>query len=105
MDGTHWDFRWLAAPPPVQPGEERVAPEADEQAVKELLAASSPTASAQPGDEKVHRWVGVREGGALIAWAREGSRAASKAGDSAMRRSSAQRAAVSRRSSIASNEK
>lgn len=73
MDGTHWDFRWLGAPPPVQPGEERVAPEPDEQAVKELLAASSPTASAQPGDEKVNSWVGVREDGLLIACAADTS--------------------------------
>lgn len=73
MDGTNWDFRWLGAPPPVQPGEQRVAPEADEQAVKALLAASSPTASAQPGDGKVNRWVGVREDGALIACAADTS--------------------------------
>lgn len=73
LDGTDWDFRWLDAAPPVQPGEELVAPEADEQAVKELLVASSPTASAQPGDEKVNRWVGVREQGALIACAADTS--------------------------------
>ena len=73
MDGTDWDFRWLGAPPPVQPGEERVGPEEDETAVKELLTASSPTASAQPGDEKVRRWVGIREGGTLIACAADTS--------------------------------
>lgn len=73
MEGTDWDFRWLAGPAPVQPGEELVAPETDEQAVKELLAASSPTASAQPGDEKVNRWVGVREDGELIACAADTS--------------------------------
>jgi hypothetical protein len=39
LDGTDWDFRWLAAPPPAQPGEDLVAPEDDEHAVKELLAA------------------------------------------------------------------
>ncbi len=50
-----------------------MAPEQDEQAVEELLAASSPTASAQPGDEKVNRWVGVREEGALIACAADTS--------------------------------
>ena len=76
MDGTHWDFRWLAAPPPVQPGEELVAPEPDETAVKALLAAASPTASAQPGEEGVRRWVGVRgPNGALLACAADTSAA------------------------------
>ncbi|MCY7364445.1 MAG: GNAT family N-acetyltransferase, partial [Frankiaceae bacterium] len=44
-----------------------------EQAVKELLSVSSPTASAKAGDEKVNRWVGVREDGALIACAADTS--------------------------------
>lgn len=70
-----WDFRWLGAPPPLQPGEERVAPEDDETAVKELLEASSPTASALPGDAAVRRWVGVRDGGRLIACAADTSAA------------------------------
>ena len=73
LDGTDWDFRWLGAPPPVQPGEELVAPEQDETAVKELLLASSPTASAQPGDAAVRRWVGVRDGDTLIACAADTS--------------------------------
>ena len=73
LDGTDWDFRWLPAPPPVQPGEELVAPEADETAVKALLAAASPTASAQPGDEAVRRWVGVRDGETLLACAADTS--------------------------------
>ena len=75
LDGTDWDFRWLGAPPPVQPGEELVAPEPDETAVKELLVASSPTASAQPGDAAVRRWVGIREGGVLSACAADTSAA------------------------------
>lgn len=69
MDGTDWDFRWLDAPPPVQPGEELVEPLDDDMAVKALLAASSPTASAQPGDVAVRRWVGIRDGSELIACA------------------------------------
>ena len=76
MDGTHWDFRWLAAPPPVQPGEDRVEPVDDDVAVEELLTASSPTASAQPRDEAVRRWVGVRDpSGALLACAADTSSA------------------------------
>jgi ribosomal protein S18 acetylase RimI-like enzyme len=73
MDGTDWDFRWLDSPPPVQPGEELVGPEDDETAVKELLTAASPTASAQPGDEKVRGWVGIRDAGELIACAADTS--------------------------------
>lgn len=69
MDGTDWDFRWLDSPPPVQPGEERVEPVDDDVAVKALLTASSPTASAHPGDASVRGWVGIRDGGALIACA------------------------------------
>ena len=75
LDGTDWDFRWLPAPPPVQPGEELVAPEDDETAVKALLTAASPKASAQPGDEAVRRWVGIRDGDALLACAADTSSA------------------------------
>ena len=60
MDGIDWDFRWLPEAPPRQRGEERVEPVDDEVAVKELLAASSERASAQPGDRAALRWVGVR---------------------------------------------
>ena len=73
MEGTAWDFRWLDAPPPLQPAEDLVAPEHDEAAVGDLLTASSPTASAKPGDAAVRRWVGIREGGALIACAADTS--------------------------------
>ena len=73
LQGTDWDFRWLDAPPPVQPGEDLVRPEADETAVKALLAASSPTASAQPGDVAVRRWVGIRQEGELLACAADTS--------------------------------
>lgn len=69
LDGTDWDLRWLDAPPPVQPGEQRVEPVEDDVAVKALLTASSPTASAMPGDVSVRRWVGVRDSGELIACA------------------------------------
>ena len=73
LEGNDWDFRWLQAPPLPQSGEHRVAVVDDEQAVKELLTASSPTASAQPGDAAVRRWVGVREGDELIACAADTS--------------------------------
>ena len=74
LRGTDWDLRWIAAPPPRQPGEERVQPLVDEPAVQELLVASSPTASALPGDPAVRRWVGVRDGsGVLLACAADTS--------------------------------
>ena len=66
LRGTDWDLRWLDVPPPLQPGEERVAPLDDEDAVQELLRASSPTASALPGDPAVRRWVGVRDADGLL---------------------------------------
>ena len=76
LSGTDWDFRWLAAPPPVQPAEERVEPLDDDAALQALLTASSPRASALPGDAGVRRWVGVRGAdGALLACAADTSSA------------------------------
>jgi ribosomal protein S18 acetylase RimI-like enzyme len=75
MDGTDWDFRWLAAPPPAQPGEEAVEEIADDAAVAVLLAESSPTASALPGDTGIRRWVGIRSGDELVACAADTSAA------------------------------
>lgn len=74
LDGTDWDFRWLGAPPALQPGEERVEPlEASD--VGALLAVASPTASALPGDPGVRRWVGVRGPEGLLACAADTSAA------------------------------
>jgi len=72
LSGTDWDFRWTVAPPPPQPGEELVVPVEDD-AVAPLLAAASPTASAQPGDPGVRRWVGVEQDGRLLACAADTS--------------------------------
>jgi len=72
LSGTDWDFRWTAAPPPPQPGEELVVPVEDD-AVAPLLAAASPTAPAQPGDPAVRRWVGVEQDGRLLACAADTS--------------------------------
>ena len=73
VDGTDWDFRYLLEAPPVQPGEELVGPVDELDDVSALLAASSPRASALPGDSKVARWVGVRDGGRLVACAADTS--------------------------------
>ena len=75
IDGTDWDFRWLGAPPPVQPGEDAVEEVPDGDEVGALLTASSPTASALPGDPGIRRWVGVRSEGRLIACAADTSAA------------------------------
>ncbi len=74
LDGTDWDFRWLAQAPPPQPGEDRVVALDDESAVAAFLAAASPRASALPGDTCVRRWVGVPDpAGGLLACAADTS--------------------------------
>ncbi len=74
LDGTDWDFRWLATAPPDQPGEERVAELDDPDAVVALLTAASPTASAMPGSPRVRGWVGVHgDAGELLACAADTS--------------------------------
>jgi ribosomal protein S18 acetylase RimI-like enzyme len=75
MEMTDWDLRWLGAPPPEQPGESAVEDIAEEAEVAALLEASSPTASALPGDPAVRRWVGIRRGSALVACAADTSAA------------------------------
>jgi ribosomal protein S18 acetylase RimI-like enzyme len=75
IEGTDWDFRWLHAPPRTQPGEELVQDVTDDDAVAALLKASSPTASALPGDDAVRRWVGVYDGSSLVACAADTSSA------------------------------
>ena len=77
LQGTHWDFRWLGAPPAPQDGEDRVTEVDDDVAVKALLTVASPRPSAQPGDPAVRRWVGVLDhaGGELVACAADTSSA------------------------------
>lgn len=73
MTATDWDFRWTVTPPPAQPGEELVSWLDDDAAVRALLSAASPTASALPGDPAVQRWCGLRSGGRLLAVAADTS--------------------------------
>jgi ribosomal protein S18 acetylase RimI-like enzyme len=72
LDGTDWDMRWLGAPPPAQPGEDRVVTVTDTE-VARLLTVASPTASAVPGDSGVARWVGVKGRDGLLACAADTS--------------------------------
>ena len=71
---TDWDLRWLAAPPPDQPGEHRVVEVPDEQ-VADHLARWSPKASASPGDPAVRGWLGIRGPTGLLAVAADTSAA------------------------------
>jgi GNAT superfamily N-acetyltransferase len=71
--GESWEWMWTSSAPPPQPGEERVADldvrapgVADE--VTAFLARHSPRHSAEPGDRRVRRWLGVRgDDGELLA--------------------------------------
>lgn len=72
LAGDDWDFRWLDQPPPRQPGEHRVVEVTADQ-VAPLLEVASPTASAQPGDPAVRRWVGVPGPDGLLACAADTS--------------------------------
>jgi GNAT superfamily N-acetyltransferase len=72
VDGSDWEFFWVDAPMPVQPREAEVVHVLPEE-VAPLLAAASPTASAQPGDPAVRRWAGVRGPEGLLACAADTS--------------------------------
>lgn len=67
--GADWEWMWTADPPPAHPGEERVArlEPVDEPDIAALLAVASTRHTAVPGAPGVERWVGVRDGGVLVA--------------------------------------
>jgi ribosomal protein S18 acetylase RimI-like enzyme len=68
LEGTDWDFRWTTEPPPPQRGEEEVG-QVDDEEVAALLSVANPDASAQPGDPRVRRWLGLRDDSGLVACA------------------------------------
>ncbi|MFN2539067.1 MAG: GNAT family N-acetyltransferase [Mycobacteriales bacterium] len=72
IDGTDWEFWWADAPLAAQPREREVVDVHPEE-VASLLAAASPTASAQADDPHVRRWVGVRGPAGLLACAADTS--------------------------------
>src|SRR4051812_18422673 len=59
MDGTDWDFRWLGAPPPEQPGEDAVEELADDAAVTVQLAESTPPAPRPSADPSTPLRAGI----------------------------------------------
>lgn len=65
----NWDFRYLDAPPPEQPDEDRVIDPVDPDEVRALLAVANPTASALPGDAESRAWVGIAGVDGLVACA------------------------------------
>jgi ribosomal protein S18 acetylase RimI-like enzyme len=64
---SDWHFRAAHEAPPPQPAEARAAWCDDDEAITGLLRLVSPGTSAWPGDAKVRRWAGIREGGRLLA--------------------------------------
>ncbi len=80
-EGADWDYYWTQAPPQTRTGEERVDdldisdPGARED-LDDLVRVSSPRASAQPGDQRVKRWMAIRDAstGQLIACAAHAER-------------------------------
>jgi len=70
-----WDFRWTASAPTVQPGQDRVVPLSDEDAVavNGLLDMALPDSPMRPGHALVRRFYGVWHGGELVACAADRS--------------------------------
>lgn len=69
-EGAEWDWLRTDVRPPRAPDADRVVTVTDEDAVRALLAVASPRHSADPGDDDVRQWVGVRaDDGTLLACA------------------------------------
>ncbi|MFI5836541.1 GNAT family N-acetyltransferase [Micromonospora sp. NPDC051300] len=73
---SDWDFLWTTAPPPAQPGQERVVrlTGADHPALAALIEAAFPDSTSRPGDRGVVDWYGIRDGDRLIACGADRSR-------------------------------
>lgn len=65
VEPVNWNFRATSEPPPPQAAESGVSWVDDEVSVRDLLKLTSPGSSAWPGDPKVRRWAGVRNGSLL----------------------------------------
>ncbi len=69
-----WDFRWTSSPPPARAGEDRAAPDADDDAISALLDAAFPSTTTRPGDPRVRAWWAIRDGADVVACAADRSR-------------------------------
>jgi ribosomal protein S18 acetylase RimI-like enzyme len=74
--GDDWDFYWTQASPRPRPGESHavdldLADRSVRAELDDLVRISSPRASARPGDDRVRRWMGIRDprDGQLVACA------------------------------------
>jgi GNAT superfamily N-acetyltransferase len=70
--GWGWGWHALRLAPPVQPGEEQIdwLPEGDPNLV-DLITRAFPDAETPPGDPRIRRWFGSRDGARLVACAAE----------------------------------
>lgn len=64
-----WDFRWTTRPIAEVPGEDRVAPVDDADAINALLDVAFPESMLRPGHPMAHGWYGIWSGGTLVACA------------------------------------
>jgi RimJ/RimL family protein N-acetyltransferase len=64
-----WDFRWTSTPPPPVAGEDRVIAldDRDGAEITALLDEAHPSSTTRPGDPRVGRWYGIRDGDRLVA--------------------------------------
>jgi ribosomal protein S18 acetylase RimI-like enzyme len=64
-----WDFRWTTTPPPPVAGEDRVIALGDRDGaeITALLDEAHPSSTTRPGDPRVGRWYGIRDGDRLVA--------------------------------------
>ena len=71
----HWDFRWITAPVPPQPGQDRVVPLGadDASAINGLLDVAFPSSMVRPGHPIARGWLGVWSGPTLVACAADRS--------------------------------
>jgi GNAT superfamily N-acetyltransferase len=64
-----WDFRWTSTPPPPVAGEDRMIAldDRDGAEITALLDEAHPSSTTRPGDPRVGRWYGIRDGDRLVA--------------------------------------